>query len=146
MMIYLNVLLSLELLAKEAFIEQTHSTTKDFHILGSHVELIFIVSSYQAPKIKWGLIDRYLVLAEQEGIKPIIIINKVDLLNSNMNQKEKEECLENEKYFKKLGYELITLQANSVKKYPTHFKKIKKNFAKIKSLFFQATLELVSPL
>lgn len=82
------------------------------HILASNVDQLLIVASYVGPTVKWGLIDRYLVLAELQGIRPIIVLNKKDLLTG-----EKEEfrisCAENTAVYEALGYKVYSVQANA---------------------------------
>lgn len=51
------------------------------HILVSNVQQILIVASAAQPDLKAHLIDRFLVTAEQASLEPIIIINKVDLVD-----------------------------------------------------------------
>jgi len=50
------------------------------HILVSNVDQLLIVTSAAEPLIKPGLIDRFLISAEQGRIRPIICINKMDLV------------------------------------------------------------------
>lgn len=50
------------------------------HIMLTNIDRLVIVASVLNPKVRWGLIDRVLVQAELEGIEPVIILNKVDLL------------------------------------------------------------------
>lgn len=49
------------------------------HILAANVDQILIVGSAADPQLKPSLIDRYLISSEIGGIRPIIVINKVDL-------------------------------------------------------------------
>lgn len=51
------------------------------HIIVSNVDQLIIVGSAAEPGLKPNLIDRYLITAEYAGIRPIICINKVDLLD-----------------------------------------------------------------
>ena len=51
------------------------------HVMVSNVDLMLIVSSAVEPNLKPNLIDRLLITAEKAQIKPIICINKVDLLD-----------------------------------------------------------------
>jgi ribosome biogenesis GTPase len=48
--------------------------------VAKNLDQILIVGSFVSPEIKTGLIDRLLVLAEIEGISPVICLNKSDLL------------------------------------------------------------------
>ncbi|MCA9245886.1 MAG: ribosome small subunit-dependent GTPase A [Planctomycetales bacterium] len=49
------------------------------HILVTNVDQLLIVASAAEPYLKPHLIDRYLVTAEKNRLRPIICINKVDL-------------------------------------------------------------------
>lgn len=52
-------------------------------IIVSNVDQALIVCSAAEPRIKPGLIDRYLVSIEQQGkVSPVIVINKIDLVDS----------------------------------------------------------------
>ena len=50
------------------------------HILAANVDQILIVGSAADPQLKPSLIDRYLISAEIGKIHPIIVINKIDLV------------------------------------------------------------------
>lgn len=50
------------------------------HVLVANVDQLVIVTSAAEPRIKPNLIDRLLVTAERVGIRPIICINKIDLI------------------------------------------------------------------
>lgn len=51
-------------------------------IIASNVELSLIVSSAAQPDIKPNLIDRLLMSAEKMGVQPVIVINKIDLVDA----------------------------------------------------------------
>ncbi len=51
------------------------------HIIVSNVDLLLIIASAAQPDLKPHLIDRFLVTAEQAGLEPVIVINKVDLID-----------------------------------------------------------------
>lgn len=51
------------------------------HILVSNVDLVVIVASAADPELKPHLIDRFLVTAEQASLEPVIVINKIDLVD-----------------------------------------------------------------
>jgi ribosome biogenesis GTPase len=50
------------------------------HVLVANVDQLVIVTSAAEPRIKPNLIDRLLVTAERVGIRPVICINKIDLI------------------------------------------------------------------
>lgn len=58
----------------------SRTNKKRQHIIVSNVDLVFIVVSAAEPTLKPNLVDRYLVSAEKAEIQPVIVINKVDLV------------------------------------------------------------------
>ena len=51
------------------------------HVIVSNVDQLLIVSSFAEPELKLPLIDRYLISAEKGGVRPIIVLNKADLVD-----------------------------------------------------------------
>ncbi len=51
------------------------------HILVANVDQIVVIGSAAEPTLKPNLIDRFLVTAEQNRIRPVICINKADLID-----------------------------------------------------------------
>ncbi len=51
------------------------------HIIVANVDLLLIIASAAQPDLKPHLVDRFLVTAEQANLEPVIIINKVDLID-----------------------------------------------------------------
>jgi ribosome biogenesis GTPase len=51
------------------------------HVLVANVDQVVFVMSLVEPDLKPHLIDRYLASAEQGGIRPILCLNKADLVN-----------------------------------------------------------------
>lgn len=49
------------------------------HVIVANVDYLVIIASAAQPGLKPGLIDRFLLTAEQCGIQPVIVINKIDL-------------------------------------------------------------------
>jgi len=52
------------------------------HVICSNVDQVVMVASAAEPRLKPNLIDRFLVTTEKEGIRPLICINKIDLLGA----------------------------------------------------------------
>lgn len=50
-------------------------------VIVSNVDVLLIVVSAAQPDLKPGLIDRFLLTAERFGIRPLVCINKVDLID-----------------------------------------------------------------
>ncbi len=51
------------------------------HVIVTNVDLLLIISSAAEPVLKPNLIDRFLITAESAGIRPIVCINKIDLVD-----------------------------------------------------------------
>lgn len=52
------------------------------HVLVANVDYLMIIASAAQPSLKPALIDRFLLTAEQCGVQPVVIINKIDLADS----------------------------------------------------------------
>ena len=70
--------------------------------IAANITRIFIVSSI-LPELSTNIIDRYLIACEETGIKPVIVVNKIDLLTLE----QRENLLQNLDFYSKLGYELF---------------------------------------
>ena len=51
------------------------------HVIVSNVDQLLIVSALAEPGLKLPLVDRYLISAEKGGVRPIIVLNKSDLVD-----------------------------------------------------------------
>lgn len=59
----------------------SRTSRKRQQIIVCNIDLALIVASAAEPLLKPNLVDRFLVSCEKASIKPIIVINKVDLVN-----------------------------------------------------------------
>lgn len=97
----------------EAVHERTSELTRpDYYdgikVIASNIDQIFIVSSV-VPAFSSQIIDRYLVAAENVEIKPIIILNKIDLLDD-----EGLELLDSMlEVYRELGYQVVMLSSHT---------------------------------
>lgn len=74
------------------------------HIIVANVEIAVIVTSASDPPLKRNLIDRFLVSAERGGVKPIVCINKIDLVDPTELQPLVGE-------FARIGYDVVLTSA-----------------------------------
>ncbi len=51
------------------------------HILVANVDYLLIIASAAEPGLKPALIDRFLMTAEQCEVEPVVVINKIDLID-----------------------------------------------------------------
>jgi ribosome biogenesis GTPase len=51
------------------------------HVLVANIDQLVIVSAFEQPGLKLPLVDRYLISAEKGGVRPVIVLNKADLVD-----------------------------------------------------------------
>lgn len=56
------------------------------HIMVANVDYLLIIASAAEPHLKPGLIDRFLLTAEQCAVEPVVVVNKVDLIDTSSLQ------------------------------------------------------------
>ncbi len=76
------------------------------HIIAVNITQLLILLSTKNPTFKSGLLDRYLVIAEKNQIRPLICINKIDLVGAEHFQIYKD-------YYEKLDYPVIFTSAKT---------------------------------
>jgi ribosome biogenesis GTPase / thiamine phosphate phosphatase len=79
--------LVLEVLERRSALTRADALGRREQILAANIDTIFIVVCTEPP-LREGLIDRYLVAAEMQGIDAEIVFNKVDLIASDPEQLE----------------------------------------------------------
>ncbi len=75
-------------------------------VIAANIDQVFIIVAHQ-PKLNPGLIDRYLVAAENSQIKPVIVLNKIDLLE----QAERQQLESELRIYQDIGYPLVFASA-----------------------------------
>lgn len=76
------------------------------HVLVANVDQIVIVTSAAEPRIKPNLIDRFLLTAEKAEIRPVVCINKIDLV-------EPADLMPLVGVYSQLGYQVLCLSAET---------------------------------
>jgi ribosome biogenesis GTPase len=56
--------------------------------LAANVDIVVIVASVHSPPLRTGLIDRYLIAAQNGAMQPVIVVNKIDLLQDESELNE----------------------------------------------------------
>ncbi|WP_394389274.1 small ribosomal subunit biogenesis GTPase RsgA [Shewanella woodyi] len=77
-------------------------------IIAANIDQILIVSSV-VPSFTTQIIDRYLVAAEDTGITPVIILNKIDLI-SDEERTSIEEALQR---YRDIGYPVLKVSSKT---------------------------------
>ena len=83
---------------------------KKEHLIAANIDQVLITASVVNPTLKPSLIDRYIISAIKGGMQPIIIINKVDLLEKDsVEELFYQELL---KAYSKTSIPIISLSAS----------------------------------
>ncbi len=77
-------------------------------VMASNIDQIIIVSAV-LPTLSLNIIDRYLVICETAKIPPLIVLNKIDLLNEEERQAVQQQL----KIYEDIGYETLCLSADT---------------------------------
>jgi ribosome biogenesis GTPase len=76
------------------------------HVIVTNVDQLLIVASAAEPNLKPNLIDRFLVTAEKTRIRPVVVINKVDLVN-------RAELVPLAGVYGQMGYQVLLVSAKT---------------------------------
>jgi ribosome biogenesis GTPase len=86
-------------------------------LIAANIDQVIITTSVVSPPLKPSLVDRYIIAAEKGGMEPIIVVNKIDLLeNSDENSEiEAEKALYDEflKAHKVTGVKVLPISAEN---------------------------------
>ena len=77
----------------------------------SNIDQMIIVVSVGAPSPDYILLDKQLVLCMSKNIKPIICVNKIDLINEDKKVKEDLEYINN--IYSKIGVDIVYVSAKN---------------------------------
>lgn len=83
-----------------------HTKRGETKPLAANIDCMFIVCAV-TPSPSWASVDRYLALAEILHITPILIMNKMDLIDAKRNQLYQEMA-----YYRSLGYTVLELSCD----------------------------------
>lgn len=86
-----------------------HLLKRNEQLLAANIDQVLITVSAAFPDLKPALIDRYIIASEKGSMTPILLINKIDLLNDDRFKKDITLYEETLKTYKDLGYKVICL-------------------------------------
>lgn len=88
---------------KNYIIRKSINLSKKNQIIASNIDFAFLIVTLKNPRTSFGFIDRFLVTAEAYSIKPILVLNKMDLYGKN-----EEMLLEEFEYiYSQIGYKIL---------------------------------------
>lgn len=86
-------------------------------LIAVNIDQVIITASVVNPPLKCSIIDRYIIATRKGGMEPLIVINKIDLLNSQENEDsillevEREMYEEAVRAYAAAGIPLISISA-----------------------------------
>lgn len=81
-----------------------HHTRHKQQLIAVNIDQVLITTSVVEPPLKPHLIDRYIIAAKKGNMQPVIVINKIDLLNRpETPQEEKDKFEELVKIYRSLN-------------------------------------------
>ncbi len=96
---------------KNYLLRKSINLSKQYHILASNIDQVFLVAPLVAPETTTAFMDRILVTAEAYDIPVVILINKIDLIKANPELLKKKE--EIKQIYEKAGYPVIEISAET---------------------------------
>ena len=78
------------------------------HLIAANIDLVLITASVVTPPLKPPLVDRYLIATRKGKMQPVIVVNKIDLLEGGKEQELFESFL---KTYRDIGYAVLPLSA-----------------------------------
>ncbi len=95
---------------KNYVLRRSINLSKQYHILAANIDQVFVTVTLMQPVTTTVFIDRILVTAEAYNIPAIILLNKMDLLNTNDLQERKETLKDT---YQTAGYQVLELSAET---------------------------------
>ena len=95
---------------KNYVIRRSTNLSRESHIIAANLDRVFLIVTIILPETKLAFVDRFLVTCEAYGIRPVILVNKVDLYT--------EECLQEQladfkALYRNAGYEVMEISART---------------------------------
>jgi ribosome biogenesis GTPase len=84
-------------------IRRSTNLSKREHIIASNIDMAALIISFKNPKTLTGFIDRFLVTAEAYSIPTTLVINKIDLYDSELMH----EVNRIKNIYEKIGYTVL---------------------------------------
>lgn len=98
---------------KSLLSRKDHLHQRNNQLIAANIDQVLITMSVVSPHLKPALIDRYIIAAQIGGMKPVIILNKIDLLKESGNESEAALFDEIVKIYPALGYTVIPISCKT---------------------------------
>ena len=94
---------------KNYLIRKSVNLSKEAHIIASNIDVACFIYTLSHPETSLGFLDRFLACCEAYNIKPLILFNKMDILN----EAARELVEETEALYQKIGYQTLEISSYS---------------------------------
>lgn len=94
-----------------SFLGRTDISGRKEQLIAVNIDQAIITISVVNPDLKPALVDRYLIAAEKGNIHPIIVINKIDLLDE-ASQEEKDQYREFLAAYEPIGIPILSVSSH----------------------------------
>ena len=94
---------------KNYLIRKSVNLSKEAHIIASNIDIACFIFTLKHPETSLGFLDRFLGCCEAYNIKPLILLNKMDVLSDE----EKEIVGNVESIYQEIGYETLEISSYS---------------------------------
>jgi ribosome biogenesis GTPase len=95
---------------KNYLLRRSINLSKQYQILAANIDQVFLTATIIQPETTTIFMDRILATAEAYNIPAVVLINKVDLLDTPELQKKKEEL---KSIYQKAGYPVLEVSAKT---------------------------------
>jgi len=94
---------------KNYIIRKSTNLSRESHIIAANLDQTLLIVTVEFPETQVAFIDRYLVTAEAYSVPTILIFNKIDLYNDELNDKLNQYIA----IYEKIGYQCIKVSAQT---------------------------------
>ncbi len=94
---------------KNYLIRKSTNLSKEAHIIASNIDIACFIFTLKHPETSFGFLDRFLACCEAYNITPLILFNKMDVLNE-----DEIELVQNiEEMYQHIGYDTLEISSYS---------------------------------
>jgi ribosome biogenesis GTPase / thiamine phosphate phosphatase len=94
---------------KNYIIRRSTNLSRESHIIAANLDQTLLIVTIDFPETQPAFIDRYLVTAEAYSVPTVIVFNKIDLYDDNLNDKLNYYI----SVYEKIGYQCLKVSAET---------------------------------
>lgn len=94
---------------KNYLIRKSVNLSKEAHIIASNIDIACLLYTLKSPETSLGFLDRFLVCCETYNIKPLILFNKIDILD----EEELSLIADIRKDYENIGYQTLDISSRN---------------------------------